>query len=224
MKRVLPHVFHHELESYSEHTQEFHFNPHTIRDSFAYHGALFLARVMDFFFGTRYGHRAVVLETIAAVPGIVAGMLHHLKSLRLIKDDNGLIETMLHEAENERMHLIIYSTMFKATLLERMFVVFVQLFFCVVYGFLYLISARTAHRLVGYFEELAIHSYQKFLTLVESGAQENAPAPPIARLYWGLSDDAKLKEMIVATIADECVHRDVNHAYASGSGRDVSFW
>ena len=32
----------------------------------------------DMFFRERYGHRAVVLETIAGVPGMGAGMFTHL--------------------------------------------------------------------------------------------------------------------------------------------------
>ena len=43
----------------------------------------------DTFFAKRYGHRAVVLETIAGVPGMVAGMWIHLKSLRQAKTGYG---------------------------------------------------------------------------------------------------------------------------------------
>ena len=39
----------------------------------------FLRFFADTFFSKRYGHRAVVLETVAAVPGMVAGMWIHLK-------------------------------------------------------------------------------------------------------------------------------------------------
>ncbi|MFT5799286.1 MAG: ubiquinol oxidase, partial [Candidatus Azotimanducaceae bacterium] len=48
--------------------------------------ALRLVKIMrvfaDVFFADRYGHRAVVLETVAAVPGMVGGLLQHLKALR----------------------------------------------------------------------------------------------------------------------------------------------
>ena len=71
------------------------------------------------FFKKRYGHRAVVLETVAAVPGMVAGMLLHLKSLRKIEDDKGWIKTLLDEAENERMHLMTFIHVAKPTALER---------------------------------------------------------------------------------------------------------
>ena len=63
----------------------------------------------DTFFAKRYGHRAVVLETVAGVPGMVAGMWNHLRSLRRMRpDDRGWIRQLLEEAENERMHLMIF--------------------------------------------------------------------------------------------------------------------
>ena len=46
------------------------------------------------FFAKRYGHRAVVLETVAAVPGVVGGAF----SLRRMSDDKGWIGTLMDEA------------------------------------------------------------------------------------------------------------------------------
>ena len=43
----------------------------------------------DTFFAKRYGHSAVVLETVAGVPGMVAGMWNHLK---MLKKDAKMIE------------------------------------------------------------------------------------------------------------------------------------
>lgn len=48
----------------------------------------------------------IFLETVAGVPGMVGGMLRHLRSLRTLKRDHGWIHTLLEEAENERMHLL----------------------------------------------------------------------------------------------------------------------
>lgn len=172
------------------------------------------AHVMDFFFRERYGHRAVVLETIAAVPGMVGGLLQHLKSLRLIKDDKGIIKILLDEAENERMHLLIYSEIAKPTSLERFFIMFIQLFFYNLYFFLYLFSPKTAHRVVGYFEEEAIHSYEKYLNLVEENPSSDGKATDLSINYWKLKNDPKLSDMIKATILDEMKHRDVNHELA----------
>jgi hypothetical protein len=56
-------------------------------------------------------NRCLFLETVAGVPGMVAGMLRHLRSLRLLKRDHGWIHTLLEEAENERMHLLIFMNL-----------------------------------------------------------------------------------------------------------------
>lgn len=52
--------------------------------------------------------RMCFLETVAGVPGMVAAMLRHLRSLRTMRRDNGWIHTLLEEAENERMHLLTF--------------------------------------------------------------------------------------------------------------------
>ncbi len=61
---------------------EKHYEPNNFSDKVALGFTKFLRFLADTFFKKRYGHRAVVLETVAAVPGMVAGMLIHLKSLR----------------------------------------------------------------------------------------------------------------------------------------------
>lgn len=53
--------------------------------------------------------RFIFLESIAGVPGMIAGMLRHLHSIRRLKRDNGWIETLLEESYNERMHLLVCS-------------------------------------------------------------------------------------------------------------------
>jgi hypothetical protein len=55
--------------------------------------------------------RFLFLESIAGVPGMVAGMLRHLHSMRRLKRDNGWIETLLEESYNERMHLLTFMKM-----------------------------------------------------------------------------------------------------------------
>lgn len=211
------------VPSITNHKEEYHRKPKTLRDKVASTIVYFLARAADVLFQTRYGHRAVVLETIAAVPGMVGGLLQHLKSLRFIRDDRGWIRTLLDEAENERVHLIVYSEIAKPTGFERMLVVVVQFFFYHLYFLLYLLSPRTAHRVVGYLEEEAVRSYEHYLYLVHEGVHENIPATELAKSYWSLSPDARLSDMIQATIKDECLHRDVNHAFANDA-QGVHMW
>jgi len=202
------------VPSVPQHKEEYGKRPRGMRDRIARAIVRTLASTMDFLFQERYCHRAVVLETIAAVPGMVGGLLQHLKSLRFVRTDRGWIKILLDEAENERMHLLIYSALSKPTALERTAIMVVQFFFYHFYFLLYLIWPSTAHRVVGYFEEEAIHSYEHYLRLVEEGKHENVEAPQIAIDYWMLSQDAKLTDVIRATIKDEMKHRDVNHRFA----------
>ncbi|WP_295990027.1 alternative oxidase [Rugamonas sp.] len=168
----------------------------------------------DTFFAKRYGNRAIVLETVAAVPGMVGGMLVHLRCLRWMVPDHGWIRTLLDEAENERMHLMTFVQIAQPNWFERFVVLSVQAIFFVTFFMLYLLSPRTAHRLVGYFEEQAVISYTLYLTEIDDGRVENIAAPDIAIAYWNLAADARLREVVIAVRNDEMGHRDVNHEFA----------
>ena len=191
-----------------------HFEPKNLSDKVALLFTKFLRLLADTFFKKRYGHRAVVLETIAAVPGMVAGMLVHLKSLRKIEDDRGWIKILLDEAENERMHLMTFIHIAKPTAIERFIIMIAQFIFIITYGIIYLASQRTAHRIVGYFEEEAVVSYTEYLNELESGAIPDQPAPEIAINYWNLPLHATLKDVVRVIRDDEAGHRDVNHSFA----------
>lgn len=185
-------------------------------DWFAWRTTRFLRMLADTFFAGRYGHRAVVLETVAAVPGMVGGALQHLRSLRSMEnDDNGWIQTLLDEAENERMHLMTFIHIAKPTRLERWMIILTQGIFYNLFFMLYLVSARTAHRLVGYFEEEAVFSYTEYLEGIDRGDYDNVPAPQIAIDYWKLAPDARLRDVILVIRDDEAGHRDVNHDFAN---------
>jgi len=155
-----------------------------------------------------------VLETVAAVPGMVGATINHLTALRRMSDDKGWIRTLMDEAENERMHLMTFIEVAKPTLFERLVIIGVQWVFYLAFFALYLVSARTAHRVVGYFEEEAVLSYTLYLQEIDEGRSANVPAPLIARRYWGLPDDATLRDVVLVVRADEAHHRDVNHGFA----------
>ena len=192
-----------------------HHQPVDTSDKVALALTKFLRFFADQFFSGRYGHRAVVLETVAAVPGMVGGALQHLRSLRLMKSDQGWIKTLLDEAENERMHLMTFVEIARPNAFERFLIVLAQGIFYNCFFILYLISNRTAHRLVGYFEEEAVYSYTEYLAGIDDGTYENIPAPKIAIDYWKLRADARLRDVIIAVRADEANHRDVNHDFAN---------
>lgn len=194
---------------------KFHHKPTCFSDHLAYRFVKMLRFFADIFFAKRYGHRAIVLETVAAVPGMVGGMLQHLKSLRKMTDDAGWIKTLLGEAENERMHLLTFIKIAHPTIIERLAVIIVQGIFFTLYLLIYVISSKTAHRIVGYFEEEAVISYTEYLNEIDAGTHENVPAPDIAIQYWKLPEDAKLRDVILAVRDDEVNHRDVNHGFAN---------
>lgn len=191
-----------------------HRAPEDVSDRVAYAFVKALRFVADRFFAQRYGHRAVVLETVAAVPGMVGGLLQHLKALRHIRNDEGWIRELLEEADNERMHLMTFVQIAKPTLAERWVIMLTQAVFYNVYFWLYLFAPKTAHRVVGYFEEEAVASYTHFLEQIDSGIQANVPAPPIAIDYWQLPANATLRDVVLVVREDEAGHRERNHSFA----------
>ena len=189
--------------------------PADMSDRFAYFLTMTFRWFADTFFAKRYGHRAVVLETVAGVPGMVAGMWNHLRSLRRMEpDDRGWIKTLLDEAENERMHLMIFIEIAKPNWLERSLILFAQFIFWHFYFILYVLFPTTAHRMVGYFEDQAVISYTQYLDRIDRGDIENIDAPQIAIDYYGLESNAKLRDVVIAVRKDEQGHADVNHEMA----------
>lgn len=101
--------------SYTEAIKPKHQPPVTVIDKAAYYSIQGVRRVFDWVTGygpdmnlKKWLRRIVFLETVAGVPGMVGGMLRHLRSLRSMKRDHGWIHTLLEEAENERMHLLTF--------------------------------------------------------------------------------------------------------------------
>jgi hypothetical protein len=88
-----------------------HVKPVGIRDHLAYNAV----KLVRFFFDSATGwrndnitknnimYRTIYLETIAAVPGMVAAIVRHFRSLRTMQRDGGLLQMFLEEANNERM-------------------------------------------------------------------------------------------------------------------------
>ena len=188
-----------------------HYKPVGVGDNIAFGAVKFMRFFADIFFRHRYGHRAVVLETVAAVPGMVGGMLNHLKSLRRMQDDRGWIKVLLDEAENERAHLMTFISVAKPNWFERFLIVIAQGVFFNGFFVFYLLWPRVAHRFVGYLEEEAVYSYTEYLADIDAGRAENIPAPEFAIKYWNLAADARLRDVVLVVRQDEAGHRDVNH-------------
>lgn len=193
---------------------ETHYKPKDFSDRIALGFTKTLRFIADTFFAKRYGHRAVVLETVAAVPGMVAGAGLHFKSLRRMEDDKGWIKELLDEADNERMHLMTFIEIAQPNIIERLIILLAQAIFISFYAIVYLLFPKTAHRIIGYFEEEAVRSYTEFLAEIDSGKIENVPAPQVAIDYWKLDKDATLRDVVIVVREDEAGHRDRNHEMA----------
>ena len=105
---------------------ELHHEPQDLSDRLAMFITKCLRVGADLFFAKRYGHRAVVLETVAAVPGMVGATITHLNCLRRMVDDDDWIRTLMDEAENERMHLMTFVEIARPTAFERLVVLVAQ--------------------------------------------------------------------------------------------------
>lgn len=200
-----------------------HHVPRTLSDRIAYHLVGMVQFAAGALFGRRYRHRTIVLETIAAVPGMVAATLLHLKCLRLMIDDRGWIRALLNEAETQRAHLMVFVSIDRPNAFERFVVLLAQGLFYNAHFLIYLLSPRTGHRIVGYFAEDAVRGYGQYLDEIRDGRQDDPPAPELAIAYWNLPLDARLSDVVAAIQEDEALHRDINHGFADAldSGRDL---
>ena len=164
--------------------------------------------------------RFIFLETVAGIPGMVAGMLRHMHSLRLLRHDNGWIHTLLEEAENERMHLMTFLNMKQPSILFRAGVLAAQGVFFNAFFFSYLFSPRTCHRFVGYLEEEAVRTYTHALSDIDTGGTDarqwaKERAPKLAIEYSKMDEDATVRDVLLAVRADEASHAHVNHTFSS---------
>jgi len=212
-----------------EHLQtDTHYKPKNLRDKFALSAISFVRKSFDMVSGydPRPGHmteekylvRAIFLETVAGVPGMVASMVRHFESLRLMRRDGGWIHSLLAEAENERMHLLTFLELKKPGPFMRFMVLIAQGVFFNSFFLAYLFSPSFCHRFVGFLEEEAVRTYTHAIADLDAGHLPKwgkMSAPPIAIKYWRLSEQATMRDVLLAIRADEAIHRDANHVFAS---------
>lgn len=208
-----------------EGVQQTHKEPVKTWDHLAFTGTKVVRAFFDVASGYSFGpitekkllRRIVFLETVAGIPGMVAGSLRHLKSLRRIERDMGWIQTLLDEAENERMHLLVFREIARPSIFTKTAVFFSQIIAWNAFFSFYLIAPKACHRFVGYIEEEAVHTYTGAINLLREGKLplwQNKPCPPAGIEYWGLKKDATMEDLLLAVRADEAHHRDVNHMFA----------
>jgi len=165
--------------------------------------------------------RLILLESIAGVPGFMAAMFRHFRSLRTMRRDHGWIHTLLEEAENERMHLLVCLKMFKISYLTRALVLCGQVVMAPLLAAVYAVHPRSVHRFVGYLEETACITYANIIHQIETPgtplheAWSDLPAPALGKAYWKLPEEAMWVDCLKCMFADEANHRDVNHTFAT---------
>ncbi|XVF66554.1 hypothetical protein PTKIN_Ptkin10aG0046100 [Pterospermum kingtungense] len=157
-----------------------HHAPLTLMDKMAYFTVKVLRWPTDLFFQIWLPSNDA--EIVAAMPGMVGGMLLHCNSLRRFEHSGGCIKALLEEAENERMHLMTFMEVAKPKWYKRALVFVVQGVFFNAYFLGYIFSPKFAHLMVGYLEEEAIHSDIEFLKELDNGNIENVPAPAVDAL------------------------------------------
>lgn len=222
-------LFYHSHGNYSEEDLNIkltHTPPEKFRDRLAYNSVKAVRYIFDWATGwhndkitpTNILHRVIYLETIAAVPGMVAAIVRHFKSLRTMQRDGGMMQMFLDEANNERMHLLTFVRMKDPSRLFRLAVIGGQFGFGSLFLLAYIISPRFCHRFVGYVEEEACSTYTKIIKSIEQapegsdlGKWRTERAPGIARAYWKLGENGTILDLMYAVRADEAEHRDVNH-------------
>ena len=203
-----------------------HFEPACLKDRAALAAITLVRKAFDMATGystvpgkmteDKYLVRAIFLETVAGVPGMVASMVRHFESLRLMRRDGGWIHTLLAEAENERMHLLTFLELKKPGPFMRLMVLLAQGVFFNGFFLAYLVSPTFCHRFVGYLEQEAVATYTHCIADLDAGRLPGwsaTRAPPIAINYWRLPQDAMLKDVLLAIRADEAIHRDANHVF-----------
>eukprot|EP01108_Squamamoeba_japonica_P004224 TRINITY_DN336_c0_g1_i4.p1 TRINITY_DN336_c0_g1~~TRINITY_DN336_c0_g1_i4.p1 ORF type:complete len:314 (-),score=37.39 TRINITY_DN336_c0_g1_i4:53-994(-) len=201
-----------------------HKEPQNRTELLAYNAIRVVRLGFDVFSGYSFGklteakllRRIIFLETVAGIPGFVAAALRHLRSLRRIKRDYGWIHSLLAEAENERMHMLMFSEMKNPSLVFRAAVLVTQGIFWNAFFTAYLISPKFCHSFVGYLEESAVHTYTTAIDACDNDLKEwgAKKATPIARRYYQLDENATMKDVLKYVRLDECWHRDANHDFS----------
>lgn len=154
----------------------------------------------------KYMIRNIFLESVAGVPGMVAGMLRHMRSMRRMKRDNGWIETLLEESYNERMHLLVFLKMHQPGRFMRFMVLAAQGVWCTVMSVGYMISPRMVHRFVGYLEEEAVITYTRQIKDLDAGLLpkwQTLQAPEIAVDYWKMPEGSRsMRDLLLYSTYD----------------------
>jgi len=209
-----------------------HVKPQGFTCKAAYSVVWLLRRAFDLGTGYTFGwkteqammRRIIILETVAGLPGMIGAFIRHMRSLRKGTKDYGWIHSLLEEAENERMHLMIAMSCRDLGFMVRTIVFCAQALVGPAYFLAYSLSPKFCHSFVGYLEEEAVKTYTQMLDLMDSGKLPtlHLTAPKAAKDYYHLPDGASFRDIITNIRADEAHHRQLNHCLAHMSATEVN--
>lgn len=94
---------------------------------------------------------------------------------------------------------------------ERLLVLVTQVVFWHLYFVIYVFFPRTAHRIVGYFEEEAVYSYTEYQREIDKGRITNVDAPKLAIVYRKLAANATLRDVVIEVRKDKEDNRNAQH-------------
>merc|ERR1712157_618101 len=116
------------------------------------------------------------------------------------------------------MHLLTFVRMRDPPSILKYVVLISQTVIGAAFFILYHISSDFCHRMVGYIEEEACHTYTDIINAIENAPEgselaswRTELAPKIAIGYWHLGANGTVLDLFYAVRADEAEHRDVNH-------------
>lgn len=137
-------------------------------------------------------------------------MSRHLSSLRSMERDCGWIHTLLEEAENERMHLMIAMCLRNPSFMIRLSVLLAQGGFLTWYTLMYAISSKYCHRFVGYLEEEAFKTYTSLVEDLDAGELPGFKgiAPSSVQKYYRLGEQGTLRDVFLAMRAGNVLNFD----------------
>lgn len=191
-----------------------------------------LRRAFDILTGYTFGfkngscmlRRITILETVAGIPGMVGAAIRHFRSLRTGERDYGWIHSLLEEAENERMHLLIAMNLHDPHWFVKGIIKLGQILILPFYTIAYIISPKFCHSFVGYIEEEAVKTYTQILDLIDQGKLPcfEVKAHQAARKYYHLPEGVNMRDIITNIRADEAHHRELNHCLSTLGKRDVN--
>jgi len=207
-----------------------HYVPKNLSDRLAYITVLWIRFVNDLMSGWMFGRvwgwfpftetlwllRICLYESIGNVPGTMFAIVRHIDSIRFLRRDYGWIESLLLEANNERMHLLFALHLYKPNIFFRYFIIVNQYVFSFFLGCAYFINHQYCHRFAAYLEEAAVLLYSELLNDIE---KQKFPifehdCIDAAKEYYQLPNDAKWRDVFANIRCDEAYHREVHHKLA----------